>query len=106
MSKRRIKKGDTVVVIAGEDTGKTGKVLLVEPEKDRLLVEGLNLVKKALRKSDSSPQGGIVEREAPLHISNVMLYDPEAKRGVRVSREREGGRSVRKSKASKHVFDQ
>ncbi len=106
MSKRRIKKGDTVIVIAGEDAGKTGKVLLVVPEKNRLLVEGLNLVKKALRKSESSPQGGIVEQEAPIHISNVMLYDPEAKRGVRVSREREGGRSVRKSKASSHVFDQ
>lgn len=106
MSKRRIKRGDTVIVRTGEDAGKTGKVLLVEPEKDRVLVEGLNLVKKALRKSDKNPQGGIVDQEAPIHLSNIMLYDPEAKRGVRVNRVREGGRIIRKSKASTHVFDQ
>jgi large subunit ribosomal protein L24 len=73
MSKAKIKKGDTVVVIAGDDKGKSGKVLEVAPEAGRVLVEGINTVKKHMRKSEDNPQGGIVEREAFMAISNVKL---------------------------------
>jgi large subunit ribosomal protein L24 len=73
MGKVKIKKGDTVVVIAGDDKGKSGKVLQVVPETGRVLVEGVNLVKKHMRKSEDNPQGGVVEREAPVAISNVKV---------------------------------
>ncbi|WP_372797013.1 50S ribosomal protein L24 [Pontiella sp.] len=73
MSKAKIKKGDTVKVIAGDDKGKEGKVLEVAPEAGRILVEGINLVKKAMRQSEDNPQGGIVEKEAPIAISNVKV---------------------------------
>lgn len=77
MAKQRIKKGDVVKAIAGDDaaSGKTGKVLQVLRETDRVLVEGLNMVKKHMRKTQDNPQGGIVEVEAPLHISNVKCVD-------------------------------
>jgi large subunit ribosomal protein L24 len=65
------RKGDTVVAIAGDERGKRGKVLSVFPERGRALVEGLNLVKKHVRKSQDNPKGGIVDREAPLHVSNL-----------------------------------
>lgn len=73
MSKAKIKKGDTVKVITGDDKGKEGKVLEVAPEAGRVLVEGVNLIKKAMRQNEENPQGGIVEREAPIAISNVKV---------------------------------
>ena len=73
MSKAKIKKGDTITVIAGDDKGKSGKVLQVAPESGRILVEGVNFVKKHMQKSEDNPQGGIVEREAFMAISNVKL---------------------------------
>jgi len=69
----RIKKGDTVQVISGNERGKTGKVLMVSPESNRVIVEGVNFVKRHTKPSQQNPQGGIVEKEAPIHISNVML---------------------------------
>jgi len=73
MKKARIKRGDTVKVIAGDDKGKSGKVLQVLPETGRILVEGVNFVKKHMQKSEDNPQGGVVEREAPIAISNVKV---------------------------------
>jgi large subunit ribosomal protein L24 len=73
MSKAKIKRGDTVKVIAGDDKGKSGKVLQVLPETGRILVEGVNFVKKHMQKSEDNPQGGVVEREAPIAISNVKV---------------------------------
>ncbi len=73
MSKAKIKKGDTVQVIAGDEKGKSGKVLQVLPESGRVLVEGVNFVKKHMQKSEEDPQGGIVEREAAMAISNVKV---------------------------------
>jgi len=73
MSKANIKKGTTVVVIAGDEKGKSGKVLQVIPESGRVLVEGVNFVKKHMQKSDDNPQGGIIEREAPIAISNLKV---------------------------------
>ena len=71
MVKSKIKRGETVDVIAGDDKGKSGKVLMVNAELDRVLVEGINFVKKHMPKSEENPQGGVVEREAPVAISNV-----------------------------------
>ena len=71
MAKAKIKRGETVEVIAGDDKGKSGKVLMVNIEQGRVLVEGVNFVKKHIQKSEDNPQGGVVEREAPLAISNV-----------------------------------
>jgi len=72
MAKAKIKKGDVVVVIAGSDKGKTGKVLKVEPKHNRVTVEGVAVRKKALRRTQDNPNGGITDIEAPIHISNVM----------------------------------
>jgi len=105
MSVARIKKNDTVIAIAGESAGKTGKVLRVMAESGKAVVQGLNMVKKAVRRSQSAPNGGIVEREAPINLSNLMPYDPDKKKGVRISRVREGDKMVRKSKASGKILD-
>ncbi|NCC49695.1 MAG: 50S ribosomal protein L24 [Spartobacteria bacterium] len=79
--KSHIKKGDIVIAVAGEDKGKTGKVLQVEAAAGRALVEGLNFVKKHLRKSQDNPQGGIVEKEAPINVSNLALHEAGTGRG-------------------------
>ena len=105
MSVARIKKNDTVVAIAGESAGKTGKVLRVMADKGLAVVQGLKLVKKAVRRSQTSPNGGFVERETPINLSNLMPYDPDKKKGVRISKVREGDKTVRKSKASGKVLD-
>ena len=105
MSASRIRKNDTVIAIAGEGVGKTGRVLEVLPSRGRVLVEGLGMVKKTLRKSQDAPQGGIVEKASPLALSNVMLYCPACKKGVRIAIEREGGRPVRKCRKCAHVFE-
>ena len=80
----KIRKGDTVMVIAGDDKGKTGRVLSVDETKRRVIVEKVNFVKRHTRARSQSRQGGILEREAPIHLSNVMLYDPKLERGARV----------------------
>ncbi|MFN3234750.1 MAG: 50S ribosomal protein L24 [Gammaproteobacteria bacterium] len=81
----KIKKGDTVIIIAGKDKGKTGTVATVLESGKRLLVEGVNLVKKHMRPNPNANQeGGIVTREAPIHHSNVMIYNPATKKGDRV----------------------
>lgn len=92
----RIKKNDTVMVLTGKDRGKRGKVLSVFPEKQRVIVEGVNLVKRHTRPNQQNQQGGIVSREALLHISNVNLYCPRCQRGVRFgSRILEDGSKIR-----------
>ncbi len=105
MSVARIKKDDTVIAIKGEYAGQTGKVLRVMADKGLAVVQGLNMVKKAVRRSQTSPNGGFVDREAPMKLSNLMPYDPEKKKGVRISRVREGDKVVRKSKASGKSLD-
>lgn len=79
----RIKKDDQVKVIAGKDKGKTGKVMSVFPKQQRALVERINMVKKAQRRTQQNPQGGIVEIEAPIHISNIMLLDKKSNQATR-----------------------
>jgi len=80
----KIRKGDTVQVIAGDDKGKTGRVLSVDEEKQRLVVEKINFVKRHTKARKAGVHSGIVEREAPIHLSNVMLYDAKSGRGSRV----------------------
>ncbi len=105
MSIARIKKGDTVYCTTGESAGNHGKVMKVNVEKGVAVVEGLNMIKKAMRPSEAYPQGGFVEREAPIHMSNLMPYEADKKKGVRISRVREGDKTVRKSKASGKSLD-
>jgi len=101
MAKLHIKKGDIVVINAGDDKGKEGKVLSVDPEKQRAVVEGLNMMKKHTKPSASNPQGGIVEKEAPIHISNLNLKDPKTGAATRVGiRVDENGNKVRIAKKS------
>ena len=101
MSKLHIKKNDTVVVLAGEDKGKTGKVLKVLVEKNRALVEGVNMVSKSTKPSAKIPQGGIVKQEAPIHISNLSLVDPKSGKATRVGiKVTEDGKKVRIAKKS------
>lgn len=96
-----------VIAMRGVSSGKTGKVLLVDQVKGRALVEGLNLVKKTVKKSQDNPQGGIKDIEAPIAVSNIRPYCPECKRGVRVRRRMDGDKRVRVCavKGCKHVFD-
>jgi len=105
MGRPRIKKNDTVIVVSGVSRGKTGKVLYVVPSRGRAVVEGLQMVKKALRKSQDNPQGGIVEREAPIAVSNLMPYCPDCRKGVRLRRAKEGEVWVRKCGRCGRSFD-
>ena len=101
MGKLHIKKNDTVVVLAGEDKGKTGKVLKVLVEKNRALVEGVNMVSNSTKPSAQNPQGGIVKQEAPIHISNLSLVDPKSGKATRVGiKVTEDGKKVRIAKKS------
>ncbi|HYF27333.1 MAG TPA: 50S ribosomal protein L24 [Baekduia sp.] len=103
----RIRRDDEVVVIAGKDRGKTGKVLRVDPGKQRVYVEGLNLVKRHQRPTQLNPQAeaGVIEREGPIHISNVMLLDPQTNKPTRVGVSREGGAYHRVTKRSNTKLD-
>ncbi len=86
MSKLHIKKGDTVYVNAGEDKGKTGRVLKVLVEKNRAIVEGINMVSKSTKPNAKNPQGGIVKQEASIHISNLNPVDPKSGKPTRIGR--------------------
>ena len=105
MSTALIRKNDTVVGTRGASAGKSGKVLRVMPGAGRAIVQGLNLVKKCLRRTQDNPQGGIADREAPMALSNLLLYCPDCKKGVRVKRVQDAGRPVRKCKKCGHSFD-
>ena len=99
--KLHIKKNDTVFVNAGESKGKTGKVLKVIEEKQRAIVEGVNMVSKSTKPSAKHPQGGIVKQEAPIHISNLNLIDPKSGKPTRISlKKNEDGKTVRIAKKS------
>ena len=104
MSKLHVKKGDTVKVLSGADNGKTGKVTSVDREKGRAFVEGINLVSKHTKPSAANPQGGIVKREASVHISNLMVVDSKGQ-ASRIGRKlNKDGKLVRYSKKSGEVL--
>jgi len=103
--KFKIKKGDKVIAIAGKDKGKTGEVLRVLRKEERVLVQGLNMVKRHQRPSQTSP-GGIMDKEASIHVSNVALIDPKSSQATRVGiKEVEGGRKVRIARRSGEMID-
>lgn len=101
-----IKKGDTVIVISGKDRGKKGKVLQVNKSTERVIVEKVNMVTKHQKPTQRVQQGGIIHQEAPIHVSNVMIYDSKAKAGTRVkSRILENSKKVRVSVKSGETLD-
>lgn len=103
--KLHLRKNDMVVVITGKDKGKIGKVLQVFPRRGRAIVEGVNLVKKHMKPTPRS-SGGIIEKPAPIHISNLMLYCPKCKRGVKVAKKfLEDGSKVRICKKCGEIFE-
>ena len=107
----RIRRDDQVKVISGKDSGKTGRVLRVDREKDRVFVEGMNIQKRHQRPRTlrdvqrGGEAGGIIEREGPIHVSNVMLLDPKTNDPTRVSVNREGGKRERVAKKSGEAID-
>ena len=106
MRKRKIRKDDEVIVLTGRDKGKRGAVLRVVTKTDRVLVEGVNVTKRHVKPTQGDPQGGIVEREAPIHISNVALIDPESDRPTRARyKTLQDGRKVRVAARSGEVID-
>lgn len=101
MSKLHIKKGDTVIVNAGDNKGQTGKVVKVLVSNNRAVVEGVNMVSKSQKPSAKNPQGGIVKVEAPIHISNLNVVDPKTGKATRIGRRlNENGKLVRYAKKS------
>ena len=94
---RHVRKGDMVAIIAGNDKGRNGKILRVIPKKDQVVVEGMNLVKRHVRPSRRNPQGGILEVERPIHISNVLPLNAKTGKPTRVKFKTEGGKKVRLS---------
>ncbi|MFV0552080.1 MAG: 50S ribosomal protein L24 [Anaerorhabdus sp.] len=96
----KIKKGDKVKVITGHYKGTIGEVTAVFPKDDKVIVEGVNLIKKSLKPTQANPDGGIIEKEAPIHISNVMAYDSKAKATSRVGYKVDGDKKVRVYKKS------
>jgi large subunit ribosomal protein L24 len=107
----KIRRNDNVRIIAGKDRGKTGRVLRVDPRKDKVYVEGANIVKRHMRPRTlrdtqrAQELGGIIEKEGPIHVSNVMLIDPESGEPTRVGVKREGDRRVRVAKRSGKEID-
>ena len=101
MAKLHIRKDDTVYVNTGNDRGKTGRVLQVFPDKNRAVVEGINIITKATKPTAKYPQGGLIKMEAPIHISNLNLIDPKSGKPTRIgTRKNDKGRKIRISKRS------
>lgn len=102
--KYHIKKDDLVIVLSGEAKGSQGKVLEVNTKTDRALVEGVNMIKKHTKPNTANPNGGIIEKEAAVHISNLMLIDPKTGDATKTGRKKENGATVRVSKKSGEVI--
>lgn len=102
----KVKKDDTVLIISGNDKGRRGRVLRVYPDQDRVIVEGVRMMKKHTKPTQRDPQGGIVEREAPIHVSNVMVVDAKTDAPTRIRRRSlDDGRSVRVAVRSGEMID-
>ena len=100
----RIKKGDKVIVIAGSEKGKEGTVSKVLPKEEKVIISGINMVKKHVKPNQAEPEGKITEKEAPIHISNVALVDPKTKKATKVRYEIKDGKKVRVAKKSSTVI--
>ena len=104
--KLNVKKGDTVVVLSGKDKGKQGKVIQAMPKKGKVVVEGINKVKRHTKPNLKAPQGGILTKEMPLHACKVMLVCPACSKATRVAHKEVNGKSVRACKKCGEVIDQ
>jgi len=100
----RLKTGDDVIVITGKDKGKQGKIVAAKPTANKIIVEGVNMVKKHVRQSEQNPDGGVIEIEAPIRVSNVMLVDPKTGERTRVGYKLVDGKKVRYAKKSGKVL--
>jgi large subunit ribosomal protein L24 len=96
----KLKKGDNVIIIAGKDKGKKGKIIHVFPQKERIVVEGLNMVKKHQRPKKSGEKGQTINRPMPLHVSNAMIVDPKTEKGSRIGKKKVGDKMVRIARKS------
>lgn len=104
--KLHVKKDDNVIVITGKDKGKKGRVIAAYPRENRVLVEGVNMVKRHTRPNPANPQGGIIEKEAPIHVSNVMHIDPKSGKPTRIGYKiLDNGKKVRIAKKSGQEID-
>jgi len=104
MTKLKVKTGDLVKIIAGNHKGEQGKIVRVFPDKNKAIVEGINIVSKHNKPTTENPQGGISKKEAPIHISNIALVDPKTKEATRVGYRMEGDKKVRFAKKSNQVI--
>ncbi len=103
--KLHVKKGDTVLVLSGKDKGKQGKIIEAQPKKARVIVEGINKVKRHTKPSQANPQGGIITKEAPIYSSKVMLVCPSCKKATRIKKTTVSGEFVRTCKKCGEVID-
>ena len=99
ISKSKLKKGDEVIVLAGKDKGKTGKIVKIIPKSMKAIVSEINRVKKN-QKPDNNQPGGIIDKEMPIHISNLLYYDPELKKGVKIGFKLDNNKKIRINKSS------
>ena len=106
LNKLHVKKGDTVVVLSGKDKGKQGKVIQAMPKKDKVVVEGVNKVKRHTKPNQKAPQGGIITKEAPMHACKVMLICPACSKATRIAKKEVNGKMVRACKKCGEVIDQ
>lgn len=105
-NKLHVKKGDTVVVLSGKDKGQQGQIIQAFPKKDKVVVEGIKKVKRHTKPNQKAPQGGILEKEAPIHASKVMLVCPVCKKPTRIAKKEVKGKMIRACKKCGEVIDQ
>lgn len=103
--KMHVKKGDTVLVLSGKDKGKQGKIVEALPKKTKVVVEGVNKIKRHSKPSQSAPQGGIIVKEAPLHVSKVMLVCPACSKATRIAKKEVNGKMLRACKKCGEIVD-
>ena len=105
LKKLHVKKGDTVLVLSGKDKGKQGKVVQALPKKDKVVIEGVNKIKRHTKPSQSAPQGGIVVKEAPMSVAKVMLVCPACAKATRIAKKELNGKFVRACKKCGEIVD-
>ncbi len=105
-SKLHVKKDDMVIILSGKDKGKQGKILQALPKKDKIIVEGVNKVKRHTKPSQQAPKGGIISKEAPMHVSKVMLVCPACSKPTRIAKKEVNGKMVRACKKCGEIIDQ
>ena len=106
LKKIHVKKGDTVLVLSGKDKGKQGKVVQALPKKDKVVIEGVNKIKRHTKPSQSAPQGGIISKEAPMAVAKVMVVCPACSKATRIAKKEVNGKMLRACKKCGEIIDQ